>query len=114
MAMTTAEAPLTVTERAAARLVELGRKPENACKHLRLEILAGGCSGFQRVFKFDTPQADDVKFGPVGAELLIDPVSLDLIKGSVVDFVDSLAGAEFVLQNPSAKSSCGCGASFNL
>ncbi len=97
---------LEITDRAAARLRQLG-------KPLRLEILAGGCSGFQRVFKFDAPQADDLKFGPEGAELLIDPVSLDIIKGSTVDFVDSLAGAEFVLLNPAAKSSCGCGASFS-
>ena len=114
MSMTTAENGLTVTERAAMRLTELRAKPDNAQKHLRLEILAGGCSGFQRIFRFDAPQADDLKFGPAGAELLVDPVSLDLIKGSVLDFVDNLAGSEFVLQNPNAKSSCGCGASFNV
>lgn len=106
-------ADLIVTERAAARLQALYAKPEYGGQHLRLEILAGGCSGFQRVFKFDIAQTDDIKFGPVGAELIVDPVSLDFIKGSTVDFIDNLAGAEFVLNNPNAKSSCGCGASFS-
>jgi iron-sulfur cluster assembly accessory protein len=102
--------PLSITERAAAQLQKLA----GSGQRVRLEILAGGCSGFQRVFKFDQAQADDLRFGPAGAELLIDATSLDLIRGSVIDFSDSLAGSEFELKNPNATSSCGCGASFNL
>ncbi|MBI1272668.1 MAG: iron-sulfur cluster assembly accessory protein [Alphaproteobacteria bacterium] len=101
---------LEVTERAATRLKQLAGEG----KRIRLEILAGGCSGFQRVFRFDTLQEGDLCFGPAGAELLIDPTSLNLISGSVVDFTDTLAGSEFELKNPNASSACGCGASFNL
>ena len=76
---------------------------------------AGGCSGFQYQFDLvDEAQDDDLKIERDGASALIDEVSLDLLKGSEIDFVDELAGAQFRVRNPNARSSCGCGVSFSV
>ena len=82
---------------------------------LRVAVEGGGCSGFQ--YQFDLVEAaepDDLKIERDGAAAVVDVVSLALLKGSEIDFVDELAGAEFRIRNPNAKSSCGCGVSFSI
>jgi iron-sulfur cluster assembly accessory protein len=82
---------------------------------LRVAVDGGGCSGFQYRFDLvDAAEADDLRVQGDGASALVDEVSLALLKGSVIDYVDELAGAEFRIRNPNAKSSCGCGVSFSI
>ncbi|MFM2270975.1 MAG: hypothetical protein RL702_40 [Pseudomonadota bacterium] len=82
---------------------------------LRLSVEGGGCSGFQYRFGLaDGPEADDLVVEQDGATLVVDPVSLDLVAGSVVDYVESLGGAAFKVENPNAASGCGCGSSFAI
>lgn len=82
---------------------------------LRLSVEGGGCSGFQYRFGLaDGPVADDLVVEQDGATLVVDPVSLDLVAGSVVDYVESLGGAAFKVENPNAASGCGCGSSFAI
>jgi iron-sulfur cluster assembly accessory protein len=105
---------VTVTERAARKIGEiLGR--EAAGTMLRVSVEGGGCSGFQ--YKFDTERAkadDDIVIERAGATVLIDPISLNYLAGSEIDFVDDLIGSAFKVQNPNATASCGCGTSFAL
>ena len=105
---------VTVTERAARRIGEiLSREPQGTM--LRVSVEGGGCSGFQ--YKFDVERdkaADDMVVARDGATVLIDSVSLQYIAGSEIDFVDDLIGASFKVNNPQAKTSCGCGTSFSL
>lgn len=106
--------PVTLSPAAAARIKQLGTT-EGRALMLRVAVDAGGCSGFQ--YRFDLieqAEADDIHIGRDEAVALIDPVSLDLLIGSEIDFVDELAVAEFRVRNPNAKSSCGCGVSFSL
>jgi iron-sulfur cluster assembly accessory protein len=105
---------VTLSPSAAARLHALSAN-EGHPVMLRVAVEGGGCSGFQ--YLFDLVQAaedDDLKVVRDGAAALVDPVSLDLLKGSQIDFVDELAGAQFRVRNPNAKSSCGCGVSFSV
>jgi iron-sulfur cluster assembly accessory protein len=105
---------VTVTERAARRIGEILRK-EPAGTMLRVSVEGGGCSGFQ--YKFDTEQdraGDDMVIEKSGATVLIDPVSLNYLAGSEIDFVDDLIGSSFKVNNPQATASCGCGTSFAL
>ena len=82
---------------------------------LRLSVEGGGCSGFQYKFGLaDSPEADDLAVETDGVTLVVDPVSLDLVAGSVVDYVESLGGAAFKVENPQAASGCGCGSSFAI
>lgn len=82
---------------------------------LRVAVDGGGCSGFQYRFDLvDAVEADDLQIERDGAVALVDDISLGLLKGSEIDFVDELAGAEFRVRNPNAKSSCGCGVSFSI
>ena len=82
---------------------------------LRLSVEGGGCSGFQYRFGLaDGPEADDLVVEQDGATLVVDPVSLDLVAGSVVVYVESLGGAAFKVENPNAASGCGCGSSFSI
>jgi iron-sulfur cluster assembly accessory protein len=105
---------VTVSERAARKIGEiLGREPSGTM--LRVSVQGGGCSGFQ--YKFDTERAradDDIVIERAGATVLIDPVSLDYMAGSEIDFVDDLIGSSFKVHNPKATASCGCGTSFAL
>src|SRR5580704_15056595 len=98
---------VTVTERAAQKIGEiLGREPAGTM--LRVSVEGGGCSGFQ--YKFDTEHSrgdDDVVIEKSGATVLIDPVSLDYMSGSEIDFVDDLIGSSFKINNPRATASCG-------
>ncbi len=82
---------------------------------MRLAVSGGGCSGFQYGFSFDeTRQADDLVFERDGVGLVVDSVSLELVKGAEIDFVEDLMGASFQVKNPNAASSCGCGNSFSV
>ncbi len=103
-----------VTERAAKKIGEiLGREPAGTM--LRVSVEGGGCSGFQ--YKFDTEKSradDDIVIEKSGATVLIDPVSLNYMAGSEIDFVDDLIGSSFKVNNPKATASCGCGTSFAL
>ena len=105
---------VTVTERAARRIGEILRQ-EPAGTMLRVRVEGGGCSGFQ--YKFDTEREradDDIVIERSGATVLIDPVSLNYMAGSEIDFVDDLIGSSFKVNNPKATASCGCGTSFSI
>ena len=105
---------LTLTESAAARIGAIARK-QGRPAILRLSVEGGGCSGFQ--YKFDlaeAAEADDAVSETDGVRLVIDPVSLELVAGSTVDFVESLGGAAFKVENPNATAGCGCGSSFGV
>ena len=118
MSETIVAAPLfSVTARAAARVAEIAQSQpgSQADAALRVSVLAGGCSGFQYKFELDETQQDDdlvIKAGP--ARVVVDPVSMDLLAGSQLDYADELMGAYFKIQNPNATSSCGCGTSFSI
>jgi iron-sulfur cluster assembly accessory protein len=114
MTTTLATADVSLSERAARRLHDIGRA-EGRPVMLRVAVEGGGCSGFQYQFNLvDAPQEDDLRVERDGAAALVDVVSLPFLKGSEIDFVDELAGAEFRIRNPNAKSSCGCGVSFSI
>jgi iron-sulfur cluster assembly accessory protein len=105
---------VTVSERAARKIGEI-LKGEPPGTMLRVSVEGGGCSGFQ--YKFDVERdkaADDIVISRDGATVLIDPVSVEYMAGSEIDFVDDLIGASFKVKNPKATASCGCGTSFSL
>ena len=104
-----------LTESAARRIAELKDKEKTPKAFLRLAVSGGGCSGFQYGFSFDDERHDDdLAFTRDGVELVIDEVSLELVKGAEIDFVEDLMGAYFQVRNPNAASSCGCGKSFSV
>ncbi len=106
--------PITLSESAARRLKSLAPAGGVPPK-LRVSVRGGGCSGFQYEFALvDATEPGDLLVEHDGAAAVIDDVSVPFLKGSVVDFVDELAGAEFRIRNPNAKSSCGCGVSFSI
>lgn len=105
---------VSLSPAAAARLKAIGQT-EGRPLMLRVAVEGGGCSGFQYQFDLvEEAQDDDLRIERDGAAALVDVVSLALLKGSEIDFVDELAGAEFRVRNPNAKSSCGCGVSFSI
>jgi iron-sulfur cluster insertion protein len=105
---------LTLSPSAAQRIRAIG-KAEGKPLMLRVAVEGGGCSGFQYQFDLvEDAQPDDLRIERDGAAALVDEMSLVLLKGSEIDFVDELAGAEFRVRNPNAKSSCGCGVSFSI
>ncbi|QIE57426.1 iron-sulfur cluster insertion protein ErpA [Pikeienuella piscinae] len=106
--------PIKVTDACAARLNAIA-EAEGAKKNLRVAVLGGGCSGFSYEFTLeDETGEDDLVIEAGGAAVLIDPVSLPFLAGSVVDFKNELIGARFEVENPNATSSCGCGTSFSI
>ena len=108
------QSDLTLSENAARRIKAIASS-EGRPLMLRVAVDGGGCSGFQYRFDLvDTVEEDDLKVERDDAVALVDVVSLALLKGSEIDFVDELAGAEFRVRNPNAKSSCGCGVSFSI
>jgi iron-sulfur cluster assembly accessory protein len=113
--MTTENAsPVTVSAKAAKRIAEI-LKAESEPSMLRVAVTGGGCSGFQYNFTIDdTRMDDDLVIARDGATVLVDPMSLDFLKGAEIDFVDDLIGASFKIHNPNATSSCGCGTSFSV
>ena len=104
--------PPKVTERAFARLSEIGAADQGQA--LRVAVEGGGCSGFQYEIKLDTPADDDVILTDGGETVIVDQVSLPCLTGAVIDFTEELIGARFVIENPNATSSCGCGTSFSI
>lgn len=103
---------MTLSSAAAARVAAIAARQGKPAM-LRLSVEGGGCSGFQYKFGLaDTREGDDLAVETDGVTLLVDPVSLDLVAGSVVDYVESLGGAAFKVENPNAASGCGCGSSF--
>ena len=106
--------PVRLTERAAKRIGEILRSEPGAAM-LRVAVTGGGCSGFQYDFCIDEARAeDDILIARDDAKVLIDPVSLDFLKGAEIDFVEEMIGAAFRINNPNATSSCGCGTSFSV
>ncbi len=106
--------PVTVSSRAAKRIAEI-LKAESQPAMLRVAVTGGGCSGFQYNFAIDDARLDDdLAVEQDGVTVLIDPVSLDFLKGAEIDFVDDLIGASFKVNNPNATASCGCGTSFSV
>jgi iron-sulfur cluster insertion protein len=104
--------PVTLTPAAAHRVAAIAAK-QGKPAILRLSVEGGGCSGFQYRFNLaDTTEGDDCVAETEGVALAVDPVSLDLVSGCVVDYVESLGGAAFRVDNPNAAASCGCGSSF--
>ena len=105
--------PLQFSSAAASKVRELIAEEGNAALKLRVYIHGGGCSGFQYGFEFDEAQGeDDLAVQTDGETLLIDPLSLQYLMGAEVDYTESLHGAQFVIRNPNAKTTCGCGSSF--
>lgn len=104
--------PPKVTPRAFERLAEIGAGDEG--KALRVAVEGGGCSGFQYDIRLDDPAADDLVIAEGAERVIVDPVSLPFLSGAVIDFSEELIGARFVIENPNATSSCGCGTSFTI
>lgn len=104
--------PPNVTERAFDRLHEIGAAASG--KALRVAVEGGGCSGFQYNIELDDPAADDLVLEGAGEKVVVDATSLPFLAGATIDFTEELIGARFVIENPNASSSCGCGTSFSI
>ena len=109
------ERSITVTASAAKRIAFLREQEQVGSANLRIAVSGGGCSGFQYGLSFDDQtNPDDLVFERDGIGVIVDDVSLDLLNGAEVDFVEDLMGASFQIRNPNAASSCGCGNSFSI
>ncbi|MBV8890242.1 MAG: iron-sulfur cluster insertion protein ErpA [Alphaproteobacteria bacterium] len=109
------ERRIVVTDSAVRRIAELKVQEDVGGAFLRIAVSGGGCSGFQYGFTFDDQQnPDDAVFERDGVAVVVDDVSLELLNGAEVDFVEDLMGASFQIRNPNAASSCGCGNSFSI
>lgn len=110
-----APAPITITESAARRITRLVGEEGNPATRLRIAVEGGGCSGFQYIFKLD-PERDptDMLIKRDGAEVVVDAMSLPLVFGLELDWVESLEGSRFAVKNPNATASCSCGSSFAI
>ena len=107
--------PFVFTDSAASKVRELIEEEGNPDLKLRVFVTGGGCSGFQYGFEFDETQGeDDLAIVTDGVTLLVDPLSLQYLMGAIVDYSESLTGAQFVIRNPNAKTTCGCGSSFTM
>ena len=106
---------LVFTEHAADKVKELSARQEKAGAMLRVYIQGGGCSGFQYGFALeDQENQDDMVVETEGVKLLVDPMSFQYLMGSEIDYLEDLQGARFVINNPNATTTCGCGASFGI
>lgn len=109
------ERGIVLTDNAARRIAFLKTQENAGNAFLRIAVSGGGCSGFQYGLSFDNQRnEDDVVFERDGVGIIVDDVSLDLLNGAEVDFVEDLMGASFQIRNPNAASSCGCGNSFSI
>jgi len=105
--------PIIFSDAAAAKVKELLAEESNPELKLRVFVQGGGCSGFQYGFTFDeTINDDDTTIEKEGVELLVDPMSFQYLVGAEIDYKDDLEGAQFVIRNPNANTTCGCGSSF--
>jgi iron-sulfur cluster insertion protein len=112
---TNPQASMVFTDAAARKTMELILEERNPELKLRVYISGGGCSGFQYGFMFDESMADDdVRITNDGVTLLVDPLSFQYLMGAEVDYTESLQGAQFVIRNPNASTTCGCGSSFSV
>ncbi len=110
-----ATAPLDVTDSASEKVKQLLIEEDNPNLKLRVYVTGGGCSGFQYGFKFDEETLEgDTDVEKNGVTVVVDPMSFQYLAGSEVDFIDDLEGARFVIRNPNASTTCGCGASFSV
>jgi len=109
------ESPLVFTSGAAAKVASLIEEEGNPGLMLRVYIQGGGCSGFQYGFTFDEEVKEgDTEVETDGVKLLIDPMSFQYLTGAEVDYTEGLQGAQFVIRNPNASTTCGCGSSFSV
>ena len=106
------ELPPKVTDRAFARLAEIGAGDQGQA--LRIAVEGGGCSGFQYDIKLDQPADDDLVLEGQGQKVVVDSISLPFLNGATSDFAEEIIGARFTIENPNASSSCGCGTSFAM
>nr|WP_314263282.1 iron-sulfur cluster insertion protein ErpA [uncultured Moellerella sp.] len=107
--------PLKFTDAAASKVKNLVADEENPNLRLRVYITGGGCSGFQYGFTFDDQVNDgDMTIEKQGVELVVDPMSLQYLVGGSVDYTEGLEGSRFIVTNPNATSTCGCGSSFSV
>jgi iron-sulfur cluster insertion protein len=107
--------PLVFTDAAALKVSELIEKEGNPALMLRVFISGGGCSGFQYGFTFEEQPGDgDARVEKQGVTLLVDPMSVQYLMGAEIDFKEDLEGSRFVIRNPNAKTTCGCGSSFSV
>ena len=104
---------VALTENAIKQIVALRKDQDDAGKPLRVYVEAGGCSGMQYGMAFDDKHDDDTLMEQDGVEVVIAPMSASFLKGSVIDYIDSLQGSGFQIKNPNVQSSCGCGKSFH-
>ena len=110
----TASDPLIITESAADKVRELITEEDNENLKLRVYVTGGGCSGFQYGFTFDESLNEgDTAVVKKGVSFLVDPMSYQYLVGAEIDYVDDLQGARFVIRNPNATTTCGCGSSFS-
>ena len=115
MSEVASERGITISDSAARRIAALKAQEAAEGAFLRIAVSGGGCSGFQYGLSFDEQTSpDDVVFEHGGVTVVVDDVSLDLLNGAEVDFVEDLMGASFQIKNPNAASSCGCGNSFSI
>jgi iron-sulfur cluster assembly protein len=113
--MTETAEPITLTDKAAAKVKELLAEQENASEQaLRVAVKGGGCSGFQYALAFDRRKDDDHVFEHDGVNVVVDKSSMQFVYGSEVDYVDGLQGAGFAVNNPNVVAACGCGSSFQV
>jgi len=106
---------LVLTDRAAAKVRALVDDEGNEDLKLRVYVTGGGCSGFQYGFTFDESMADDdTPFSKNGVTLVVDPLSYQYLAGATVDYSEGLEGSKFIITNPNAKTTCGCGSSFSV
>lgn len=110
-----ANAPLLFTDTAAKKVFNLLQEEEDRSQKLRVFVSGGGCSGFQYGFKFVSDEEDgDTVIEKCGVQLLVDVMSVQYLTGAEIDYVESAEGAQFVIRNPNASTSCGCGNSFSV
>jgi iron-sulfur cluster insertion protein len=108
-------APLVFTDAAATKVRELLAEEDNPGLNLRVYVTGGGCSSFQYGFTFDENRTEgDTEVSNGGVTLLVDPMSVQYLMGAEIDFSDDLEGAHFVIRNPNASTTCGCGSSFSV
>ncbi|MBI5626561.1 MAG: iron-sulfur cluster insertion protein ErpA [Nitrosomonadales bacterium] len=113
-AITEVQDPLLFTDNAANKVKQLIEEEGNAGLKLRVFVSGGGCSGFQYGFTFDEEvNEDDTVLNKNGVQLLIDPMSFQYLVGAEIDYKDGIEGSQFIIRNPNATTTCGCGSSFS-